>query len=70
MKMDWDQYALAIMIQWVWRSRIRNGQEIWLYVPSRRMRELFLKWMDDAVAAYQKEQEVTDKNGQGETVLV
>lgn len=69
-KMDWDQYALAIMIQWVWRSRIRNGQEIWLYVPSRRMRELFLKWMDDAVAAYQKEQEVTDKNGQGETVLV
>lgn len=42
---DEDQYALSEMIQWVWRSAIRNGREIWLYVPSRRMRELFQGWL-------------------------
>ena len=52
-----EQYALAQMVQWVWRSRIRNGQEIWIYIPSRRMRELFTNWMRDVEAAYRKEQE-------------
>lgn len=54
-KFDEDKYAVAQMVQWVWRSRIRNGQEIWIYIPSRRMRELFIKWMHDAEAAYEKE---------------
>lgn len=42
---DEERYATAVMVQWIWRSRIRNGQEIWVYIPSRRMRELFLDWM-------------------------
>ena len=55
---DEKKYALAVMVQWIWRSRIRNGQEIWIYIPSRRMRGLLLSWIDDLEAAYQKEQEV------------
>lgn len=55
---DQDKYALAYMLQWVWRSRIRNGQEIWLYIPSGRMRELFIKWMDDIEKQYLNEREV------------
>lgn len=42
-----DMYALSILIQWVFRSAIRNGEEIWIYVPSRRMRTLFQTWLDN-----------------------
>lgn len=41
-----DMYALSIMVQWIWRSAIRDGKEIWIYIPSRRMRELLLNWID------------------------
>lgn len=41
-----DEYALSSMVQWVWRSAIRDGGEIHLYCPSRRMRELFVNWMN------------------------
>lgn len=57
-KIDDKKYALGVMVQWIWRSRIRNGQEIWIYIPSSRMRRLFLSWIDDIEAAYRKEQEV------------
>lgn len=40
-----DEYALSEMIQWVWRSAIRDGKDIWIYIPSRRMRELFQNWL-------------------------
>lgn len=43
--LDEDKYALASLIQWVFRSRIRNGQPIWVYVPSSRMRELLKAWL-------------------------
>ena len=45
-------YALNTLIQWIWRSRIRNqdleykDRHINLYLPSRRMRELLIKWLD------------------------
>ena len=35
-----DAYALKEFIQWVWRSRVRRGEEITLYLPSPRMWEL------------------------------
>lgn len=41
-----DGYALSTMIQWIWRSRIRKGEEIWVYVPSRRMRDLLTEYLD------------------------
>lgn len=47
---DQDAYALSEMIQWVWRSAIRNGEEIWLYAPSSRMRELFTNWVEEVSA--------------------
>lgn len=40
-----DDYALSEMLQFIWRSAIRNGQEIWCYIPSKRMRTLFQKWI-------------------------
>ena len=43
---DENIYALSIMVQWIWRSAIRDGQEVYLYIPSRRMRTLLIDWMD------------------------
>ncbi len=43
---DQDAFALNEMLQFVWRSQIRRGDPIDLYVPSQRMRELFLKWLE------------------------
>ena len=40
-----ETYALNRMIQWLWRGCIRNDQEMYVYIPSRRMRHLFLKWL-------------------------
>lgn len=47
LELDEDQYALSTMIQWIWRSAIRKGEEIWIYIPSRRMRELLQGWLYD-----------------------
>lgn len=41
-----DMYALSTMVQFLWRSAIRNGRPIDLYLPSSRMRNLLLEWMD------------------------
>ena len=42
-KVDEDEYALSEMIQFIWRSAIREGQPILVYIPSKRMRELLIK---------------------------
>lgn len=44
-----DAYALSTMLQWIWRSAIRDGNPISIYIPSRRMRTLLIKWMHSAV---------------------
>lgn len=44
---DNDRYALSIMLQWIWRSAIRDGRPITLYIPSRRMRTLLINWIED-----------------------
>lgn len=46
---DDDMYALSIMVQWIWRSAIRDGDEIYLYIPSRRMRNLLENWIEETV---------------------
>lgn len=46
-EVDDDEYALSTMVQWIWRSAIRNGEEIRLYVPSKRMRELLQNWIEE-----------------------
>ncbi len=47
-----DLYALSEMLQWIWRSNIRCGGEIYVYIPSKRMRKLlddWLKYDDDKI---------------------
>ena len=44
-EIDSDLYALAEMLQWIWRSQIRNGKPIDIYIPSNRMRNLLSRWL-------------------------
>ena len=44
---DGDGYALSEMIQLIWRSAIREGKDIWIYIPSKRMRTLLINWLDE-----------------------
>jgi hypothetical protein len=42
-----DLYAISTLVQWLWRSRIRKEprESITVYLPSERMRGLFLEWL-------------------------
>lgn len=40
-----DKFALSELIQFVYRSAIRNNEPIEVYIPSKRMRDLFLEWL-------------------------
>lgn len=42
---DNDTYALSEMVQFVWRSRIRKGEPIKLFILSERMEKLFKEWL-------------------------
>lgn len=42
---DEDGYALSEMLQFIWRAAIRNGEEIYIYIPSVRMRTLLQNWI-------------------------
>ena len=44
-----DAFALSCLIQWVWRSSIRDGKPINLYLPSKRMKNIFIKWLNGDV---------------------
>lgn len=46
-----DRHALAELIQWVYRSRVRKKQAIVLFLPSARMRRLLEDWMSGAQQA-------------------
>ena len=43
---DEDAYALSEMLQWIWRSAIRDGKPINIYIPSKRMRTLLMNWLE------------------------
>lgn len=43
---DEEGYAVSEMVQFIWRSAIRDGKPISLYIPSRRMRKLLEKWIE------------------------
>lgn len=42
---DQDKYALSEMLQWIWRSAIRNNEPINVYIPSVRMRNLLVTFL-------------------------
>lgn len=44
---DEDAFALSEMLQFIWRSAIRNGEEIYVYIPSIRMRNLLKQWIEE-----------------------
>lgn len=39
-----DHFAISTLIQFIFRSAVRNGEPIKLYLPSIRMRELLERW--------------------------
>jgi len=41
-----DAYAITELIQWVYRSQVRKGKPVTLYLPSLRMRKLLQSWLD------------------------
>jgi hypothetical protein len=43
---DDDGYAVSEMLQFIWRSAIRDEKEINIYIPSKRMRNLLIQWID------------------------
>lgn len=47
-EVDEDIYALSIMVQWIWRSAIRDGNKVNLYIPSKRMRTILTNWIENA----------------------
>lgn len=40
-----DIAALSILLQWVWRSAIRNDEPVHLFLPSSRMRSILYEWL-------------------------
>jgi hypothetical protein len=40
-----EQFALNEMVQWVWRSAIRKGENVKIAILSSRMRDIFKTWL-------------------------
>ncbi len=38
-------FPLTMLLQWVFRSQIRDGQPIQLYLPAARMRDILLEYL-------------------------
>lgn len=45
-RVDEEKYALSELLQFIFRSRIRVGQRINLYLPSSRMRNILYEWIN------------------------
>jgi len=44
-EVDREGYALCMLLQWIFRSRVRDNEEINLYIPSERMRNIYYDWI-------------------------
>ena len=42
-----DQYALTELLQFIFKSALSKGSEIWIYIPSIRMRNLLKQWINE-----------------------
>lgn len=45
-EVDEDAFALSELLQFIWRSCIRDGKPINVYIPSKRMRNLLKAWLN------------------------
>lgn len=61
-EVDEDGFALSEMLQFIWRSAIRDGKEIWIYVPSFRMRELLKNWIAENGCAKTSAENIDETN--------
>src|SRR5262249_26537805 len=43
-----DLWSLSELVQWIFRSRVRDGQPINLYIPSERMRNILTAWLNNS----------------------
>lgn len=48
-RIEQDAWAVSELLQWIFRSAIRDGKKVRLFLPSRRMRELLEKWSTHAI---------------------
>jgi hypothetical protein len=48
-KVHEDAHALSEMLQWIWRSQIREGKPITVFIPSERMRSLLTHWLEGSM---------------------
>lgn len=46
-KVNEDLLALSDLLQWLFRSSIREGKPVNIYIPSKRMRELLIQWLNN-----------------------
>jgi len=60
-KLDSDSYAISELIQWVFRSRIRDGKKINLFIASKRMRDLYKKWDTDFNILIEMRKDILDE---------
>jgi hypothetical protein len=44
-----DLLALSDLLQWIYRSAIRDGKPIQIYIPSKRMRNLLKQWLNNEI---------------------
>ena len=42
-----DQFALAEMLQWLWRTQIRDDKPVDVYILSHRMLHLLTRWLEE-----------------------
>jgi hypothetical protein len=48
-RVDEELLALSDLLQWLFRSAIREGKSVDIYVPSKRMRTLLKKWLNNEI---------------------
>ena len=41
-----DRYAVTELVQWLYRTAVRKGEPVTLYMPSIRMRRLLSSWLN------------------------
>ncbi len=46
-----DAFALTELVQWLWRTQVRKGKPITVAIPSERMRNLLINWLDTGVVS-------------------
>ena len=44
-----DLWALSELLQWIWRSRVRNSEMINIFLPSERMRNLLIQYIGNEI---------------------